>query len=77
MAEVTLEFIGKQLERMLAEQGAQRDEMVVLTARMSYVDQSMERLEAHLVVLTTEVRALRREIGRMNDRIIKLEEPAA
>jgi hypothetical protein len=70
MAEVTLEFISRQLEKVLAEQAAIRDEFLVLGARM-------DRLEAGVTVLIAETRALRREIGRMNDRITKLEEPAA
>lgn len=70
MTEVTLEFIGRQIERVL-------DELLVTNARMDYVEKSMERLDAHMVVLTMEIRGLRRAVGRMNDRITKLEEPAA
>jgi uncharacterized protein involved in exopolysaccharide biosynthesis len=66
MGEITLEFISRQLERVLAEQGAQRDEMLVLGARMS-------RLEASVAVIATEVHALANQLSRMNDRLVRLE----
>jgi septal ring factor EnvC (AmiA/AmiB activator) len=74
MTEVTLEFIGKQLERVLAEQAAFRDELLVVNARMGYLERSMERLEAAVVLLTAEVRAFRNQVTRMNDRLVKLED---
>lgn len=66
MAEIDLTFISKQLERVLAEQAGTRDELLVLGARFA-------RLEAAVNVVTLEVRALGNQVGRMNDRIVKLE----
>jgi septal ring factor EnvC (AmiA/AmiB activator) len=66
MAEIDLTFISKQLERVLAEQAGMRDELLVLAARFA-------RLEAAVNVVTVEVRALGNQVGRMNDRIAKLE----
>jgi septal ring factor EnvC (AmiA/AmiB activator) len=74
MADVTLEFIAKQLERVLAEQAQMRDELLVTNARIGYVESSMERIEAAIVTLTLEVRAVRNQVGRMNNRIVKLED---
>jgi septal ring factor EnvC (AmiA/AmiB activator) len=67
MAEIDLTFISKQLERVLAEQAGMRDELLVLAARFA-------RLEAAVNVVTVEVRALGNQVGRMNDRIAKLED---
>jgi hypothetical protein len=53
MAEITMEFIAKQLERVISEQGALRDEMLVLGARMS-------KVEAGVAVIATEVHAIAR-----------------
>jgi capsule polysaccharide export protein KpsE/RkpR len=63
---VDLQWVGRTLLAI-------QDELLVTAARMEYVEKSMDRLDAHLVVLTTEVRALRREVGRMNDRVVALE----
>jgi len=65
-AVVDLQWVGRTLLAM-------QDELLVTAARMEYVEKSMDRLDAHLVVLTTEVRALRREVGRMNDCVVALE----
>lgn len=70
MTEVTLDFISRQLERVLAEQAAMRDEMLVFGARLTHVDTGIE-------VVIAEVRALTRAVARLNDRVTKLEEPAA
>lgn len=66
MGDVTLEFISKQLERVLAEQAGIRDEMLVLGARM-------DRLEASIHVLQLEFWAVFNQISRMNDRLSRLE----
>jgi hypothetical protein len=46
----------------------------VVNARMGYIERSMERLEAAVVLLTAEVRAFRNQVARMNDRLAKLED---
>jgi hypothetical protein len=65
--EVSLEFISQQLERVLTEQAIIRDDIIVVTAMVT-------RLEASLQALTVEVRAIQRQIARMNDRVRKLED---
>jgi septal ring factor EnvC (AmiA/AmiB activator) len=72
--DIDLNFIAKQLERMLGAQAAFRDELLVTNARIGYVESSMERIEAGLLTLSLEVRAVRNQIARMNDRIVKLED---
>ena len=78
MAEIDLTFIAKQLERVLAEQATARDEMLVTGARISKVERSLERLSESIKdafeVLTLEVRAMRNQTDRMNNRIHKLED---
>jgi hypothetical protein len=64
---VTLEFLARQMERMLTELASFRDDMAVLTAITLRVDGSM-------TALLQEVRAVHTQIGRMNDRIRKLED---
>jgi septal ring factor EnvC (AmiA/AmiB activator) len=76
MAEPDLTFIAKQLERVLAELAGMRDEMLVLGARMGYVERSFERVEAAMTVLTLEVRANRNQLARMDDRLRNLEDAA-
>jgi septal ring factor EnvC (AmiA/AmiB activator) len=67
VTEVSLEFISQQLERVLTEQAIIRDDIIVVTAMVT-------RLEASLQALTVEVRAIQRQIARMNDRVTKLED---
>jgi hypothetical protein len=73
MADITLDFIAKQLERVLAEQSSMRDELLVTNARIGYVETSLERIEASIMVLTLEMRAMRNQASRLGDRVAKLE----
>jgi predicted nuclease with TOPRIM domain len=74
MVEITLEFIAKQLERVISEQGALRDEMLVMGARIGYVEASLERIEASITTLSLEMRAVRNRTDRLERRVDKLEE---
>ena len=67
MTEITLEFIARQLDRVLAEQAGIRDEMLVLGARM-------HKVEASLDVLVSEVRAMRNSLSRIETRVTRLED---
>ena len=58
--EITLEFIGRQLERVLSEMADFRDEMKVQTAIC--------------IRLETQMEAMARQFARMNDRVRKLED---
>jgi hypothetical protein len=66
MAEPDLTFIASQLERLVTEVASLREDMNVLTSIIL-------RQDATLTTLLTEVRAVHSQIGRMNDRIRKLE----
>jgi len=71
MAEpVTLEFLGAQMERMLAEQAAMRDDIRVLTAIVL-------RHENTLVDMLQQIRAMVAQHQRFNDRLRRLEEQPA
>ncbi len=71
MAEpVTLEFLGAQMERMLTEQAAMRDDIRVLTAIVL-------RHENTLVDMLQQIRAMVAQHQRFNDRLRRLEDQPA
>jgi hypothetical protein len=70
MAEVTLEFLARQNERLLNDFAMQRDDISVLTAMVV-------RLETSTGTIVQELRAMQRQIARMNDRVRKLEDAGA
>ena len=67
---VTLEFIAKQLERMIADQAEMRDDIRVLTAIGL-------RHENTLKDVLAQVRAMVSQHQRFNDRLRRLEEQPA
>lgn len=67
MSEITLEFISRQLDRVLDRLGAMEDQMTVQTATIS-------RLDATMGGVTTELRALNRRLDRIDTRVRKLED---
>lgn len=67
MSEITLEFLSRQLDRVLDRLGAMEDQMTVQTATIS-------RLDATVGGLTTELRALSRRLDRIDVRVRKLED---
>jgi hypothetical protein len=66
MTEPDLQFLGRQNERIINDLGHLRDSLDVLTAMML-------RLETSISTVIAELRAMQRQINRMNDRIVKLE----
>jgi hypothetical protein len=71
MAEtITLEFLARQLDRVLTEQAAMRDDIRVLTAIVL-------RHENTLVDMLQQVRAMVAQHQRFNDRLRRLEEQPA
>ena len=58
MAEIDLNFIARQIERVLTEQANQRDALEVLTAMLL-------RLETLINTVVTELRAMQRMIGNL------------
>lgn len=68
--EINLEFLARQMERVLTEVGSLRDDMSVLTALALRLDATMSGVQQ-------ELRATHTQIQRMNDRIRKLEDVPA
>lgn len=58
MGDVTLEFLGEQLKRVLDEQSALRDDMTVLTGIAMRIDSSLQGL-------ITEIRGVHRQQARL------------
>jgi hypothetical protein len=69
MTDPDLNFLARQIERLINDVGSVRDDMCVLTAMVLRQDHTLARL-------VEEVRAVPEQIGRMNDRIRKLEDAA-
>jgi ubiquinone biosynthesis protein UbiJ len=69
MTDPDLNFLARQVERLINDVGSLRDDMRVLTAMVLRQDHTLARL-------VEEVRAVHEQISRMNDRIRKLEDAA-
>lgn len=67
MAEIDLNFLAKQLDRVLTDTRQLRDDMTVLTGIVIRLDGSMNGV-------IQEMRGIRDQIAHMNRRIEKLEE---
>src|SRR5215831_5693701 len=65
---VTLEFLARQQDRMLAELASLRDDVNVLTAIIQRLDNSHTRLLA-------EIRATHSQVSRQGERLRRLESP--
>jgi hypothetical protein len=67
MAEaIDLAILARQSERTMNELASLRDDMAVVTAIVM-------RLDGSMATLLQEVRVVNQQIGRMNDRVRKLE----
>jgi archaellum component FlaC len=66
MADIDLAFIAQQLDRVIERLGAVEDQMSVTTAMV-------RRLDATVGGLTDEVRALSRQLERIDHRVRALE----
>jgi hypothetical protein len=73
MADPDLNFLARQIERLLANDASQHDDMAVLTAIVLRMDGRVQRQEESILALLNEIRAVHTQIARMNDRIRKLE----
>jgi hypothetical protein len=67
MADVDLNFIAHQLERLISDVAMMRDELRVQSAIIM-------RLDSGQSAMLAELRATRDQIARMNDRVHKLED---
>jgi hypothetical protein len=71
---VSLEFLAEQQRRLLDEMGSMRTEMGSIRADMGVLTAIVPRQDGTLTALLQEIRALHSQIGRMNDRLRKVEE---
>jgi hypothetical protein len=67
MAEIDLNFISRQLDRLIGDWAAMRDELRVLSAIVM-------RLDGGQNAMLVEMYAIRDQITRMNERVRKLED---
>lgn len=78
MAEnVTLEFLARQLERVIADQAAMRDDIHVLTAIALRHETTLTRLDETMQAILGQMRAMVAQHQRFNDRLRRLEEQPA
>jgi hypothetical protein len=77
LAAVTLDFLARQMERMLSEQAASRDDMTVLLGRINHVERIVSRrldnLDDTLKRVLTELEVLRSQTARASERVRRLE----
>jgi hypothetical protein len=70
MAEtVTLEFLGAQMERMLADQAAMRDDIRVLTAIAPRHENTLKSMADQMRDMLGQMRAMVAQHQRFNDRL--------
>lgn len=81
MAEISLELLSRQLERVLDGQAQMRDDMTVVLGRIDHVEKVVSaRLEIvgeSLKLVQAELRALRRRDERLGHRVERLEAQVA
>ena len=70
---VTLEFLGAQMERMLADQAAMRDDIRVLTAIALRHENTLKNMSEQMRDMLTQMRAMVAQHSRFNDRLRRLE----
>ena len=67
MAEITLDFIARQLERVLNDNADIREQLTVIRAEIGVMNARLSHIEM-------SVDSLRRQMERMNGRIRRLED---
>ena len=78
MAEtVTLEFIAKQLERVIADQAEMRDDIRVLTAIVLRHENTLKDMREELRDILRQISVMVAQHQRFNDRLRRLEEQPA
>jgi hypothetical protein len=78
MAEtVTLEFLGAQMERLLADQAAMRDDIRVLTAIALRHENTLKNMAEEMRDMLTQIRAMVSQHQRFSDRLSRLEDQPA
>ncbi|HXO00694.1 MAG TPA: hypothetical protein VN900_01465 [Stellaceae bacterium] len=74
---VTLEFLGAQMERMLADQAAMRDDIRVLTAIALRHENTLNNMAGEMRDMLAQMRVMVAQHQRFNDRLRRLEEQPA
>ena len=74
---VTLEFLAAQIERVLIEQAAMRDDIRVLTAIVLRHETMLARLDETMQATLQQMRAMVAQHQRFNDRLRRLEDQPA
>jgi chromosome segregation ATPase len=74
MTDVDLNFLAHQIERLITEVSSLRDEVRVQGAMLMRLDTHVSGVDTGQNLLLDELRAIRNQINRMNDRIRKLED---
>ena len=78
MAEtVTLEFLGAQMERMIADQAAMRDDIRVLTSIALRHENTLNAIRQEMRDMLGQITAMVAQHSRFDDRLRRLEERAA
>jgi len=78
MAEtVTLEFLGAQMERLLTDQAAMRDDIHVLTTIALRHENTLKNMSEQMQDMLGQMRAMVAQHARFNDRLRRLEEQPA
>jgi hypothetical protein len=72
--EIDLNFLARQFERVLTEIGSLRDEVRVQGASIMRLDALILRSDGIQTTMLEELRAIRDQVSRMNDRIRKVED---
>jgi hypothetical protein len=78
MAEtITLEFLAKQLERVLAEQASLREDMHVLTSIVLRHDNTLTSVSEQMTDMLRQMRAMVSQHARFDNRLRRLEDQSA
>jgi hypothetical protein len=74
---VTLEFLGRQMERMLARQDAMQDDIRVLTAIAIRHEDTLKHMTEQIHDMLGQIRAMVAQHQRFSDRLRRLEDQSA
>jgi hypothetical protein len=74
---VTLEFIAKQLDRLIADHAATRDDIHVLTAIVLRHENTLNHINEQLHDMLRQISAMVAQQARFNDRLRRLEDQPA
>jgi hypothetical protein len=73
----TLEFLGAQMERMLADQAEMRDDIRVLTAIVLRHENTLNAMREKMRDMLRQMTAMVAQYQRFSDRLRRLEEQSA